>query len=192
MREAGSTLVQEVAFALADAVTYVQAAVARGIAVDRFAPRFTFDELHRRHQPLRGGGEVPCRAPLLGPSMREHFGAERARELGRSAPAPAPAASQLTAQQPENNTRPACTLDALAAILGGPSRCTPPPTTRPSRLPTERSDRLALRTQQVLACEAGLTEVIDPLAVYYVEALDDRDRGAAPARSWTRSSSRAA
>jgi methylmalonyl-CoA mutase N-terminal domain/subunit len=169
MREAGSTLVQEVAFALADAVTYTRAAVERGIAVDRFAPRFAFNftagtNLFEEAAKFRAARRLWARL------MREHFGAERpaswAFRIGAGS-----GASQLTAQQPENNLI-RVTLNALAAILGGAQSLHTAAYDEALALPTERSVRLALRTQQVLAHEAGLTEVIDPLAgSYYVETL---------------------
>ena len=169
MREAGSTLVQEVAFALADAVTYTRAAVERGIAVDRFAPRFAFNftagtNLFEEAAKFRAARRLWARL------MREHFGAERPASWAFRTGAGS-GASQLTAQQPENNLI-RVTLNALAAILGGAQSLHTAAYDEALALPTERSVRLALRTQQVLAHEAGLTEVIDPLAgSYYVETL---------------------
>ena len=169
MREAGSTLVQEVAFALADAVTYVQAAVERGIPVDRFAPRFAFNftagtNLFEEAAKFRATRRLWARL------MRERFGAEKPASWAFRTGAGS-GASQLTAQQPENNLI-RVTLNALAAILGGAQSLHTAAYDEALALPTERSVRLALRTQQVLAYEAGLTEVIDPLAgSYYVEAL---------------------
>ncbi|HJV56555.1 MAG TPA: methylmalonyl-CoA mutase family protein [Methylomirabilota bacterium] len=169
MREAGSTLVQEVAFALADAVTYTRAAVERGIAVDRFAPRFAFNftagtNLFEEAAKFRAARRLWARL------MREHFGAKRPASWAFRTGAGS-GASQLTAQQPENNLI-RVTLNALAAILGGAQSLHTAAYDEALALPTERSVRLALRTQQVLAHEAGLTEVIDPLAgSYYVETL---------------------
>jgi methylmalonyl-CoA mutase, N-terminal domain len=169
MREAGSTLVQEVAFALADAVAYTRAAVERGIAVDRFAPRFAFNftagtNLFEEAAKFRAARRLWARL------MREHFGAERPASWAFRTGAGS-GASQLTAQQPENNLI-RVTLNALAAILGGAQSLHTAAYDEALALPTERSVRLALRTQQVLAHEAGLTEVIDPLAgSYYVETL---------------------
>ena len=169
MREAGSTLVQEVAFALADAVTYVQAAVERGIAVDRFAPRFAFNftagtNLFEEAAKFRATRRLWARL------MRERFGAEQPASWAFRTGAGS-GASQLTAQQPENNLI-RVTLNALAAILGGAQSLHTAAYDEALALPTEQSVKLALRTQQVLAHEAGLTEVIDPLAgSYYVEAL---------------------
>jgi methylmalonyl-CoA mutase N-terminal domain/subunit len=169
MREAGSTLVQEVAFALADAVTYVQAAVERGIAVDRFAPRFAFNftagtNLFEEAAKFRATRRLWARL------MRGRFGAKQPASWAFRTGAGS-GASQLTAQQPENNLI-RVTLNALAAILGGAQSLHTAAYDEALALPTEQSVKLALRTQQVLAHEAGLTEVIDPLAgSYYVEAL---------------------
>jgi methylmalonyl-CoA mutase N-terminal domain/subunit len=169
MREAGGTLVQEIAFALADAATYVQAAVERGVAVDRFAPRFAFNftagtNLFEEAAKFRAARRLWARL------MRERFGAEQPASWAFRTGAGS-GASQLTAQQPENNLI-RVTLNALAAILGGAQSLHTAAYDEALALPTERSVNLALRTQQVLAHEAGLTEVIDPLAgSYYVETL---------------------
>jgi len=169
MREAGSSLVQEVAFALADAVTYVQAAVDRRIPVDRFAPRFAFNftagtNLFEEAAKFRATRRLWARL------MRERFGAEKPASWAFRTGAGS-GASQLTAQQPENNIV-RVTLNSLAAILGGAQSLHTAAYDEALALPTEQSVKLALRTQQVLAHEAGVTDVIDPLAgSYYVEAL---------------------
>jgi methylmalonyl-CoA mutase N-terminal domain/subunit len=169
MREAGSTLVQEVGFALADAVAYVQAAVERGIAVDRFAPRFAFNFTCGTNL-LEEAAKFRAMRRLWARLMRERFGAQKPASWAFRTGAGS-GASQLTAQQPENNLI-RVTLNALAAILGGAQSLHTAAYDEALALPTERSVKLALRTQQVLAHEAGLTEVIDPLAgSYYVEAL---------------------
>jgi methylmalonyl-CoA mutase N-terminal domain/subunit len=169
MREAGSTLVQEVAFALADAVAYVEAAVERGIPVDRFAPRFAFNFTCGTNL-LEEAAKFRAMRRLWARLMRERFGAQKPASWAFRTGAGS-GASQLTAQQPENNLI-RVTLNALAAILGGAQSLHTAAYDEALALPTERSVKLALRTQQVLAYEAGLTEVIDPLAgSYYVEAL---------------------
>ena len=169
MREAGSTLVQEVAFALADAVTYVQAAVERGVAVDRFAPRFAFNFTVGTNL-LEEVAKLRATRRLWARLMRERFHAEQPASWAFRTGAGS-GASQLTAQQPENNLV-RVTLNALAAILGGAQSLHTAAYDEALALPTEQSVKLALRTQQVLAHEAGLTEVIDPLGgSYYVEAL---------------------
>ena len=172
MREAGSTLVQEVAFALADAITYVQAALDRGLAVDRFAPRFAFN-FTAGTDVLREAAKFRAMRRLWARLMRERFGATTPASCAFRTGAGS-GASQLTAQQPENNIV-RVTLNALAAILGGAQSLHTAAYDEALALPTERSVKLALRTQQVLAHEAGLTETIDPLGgSYYVESLTSR------------------
>ena len=169
MREAGSTLVQEAGFALADALTYVQAAVDRGLPVDRFAPRFAFN-FTAGTDVLREAAKFRAMRRLWARLVRERFGASKPASSAFRTGAGS-GASQLTAQQPENNIV-RVTLNALAAILGGAQSLHTAAYDEALALPTERSVKLALRTQQVLAHEAGLTEVVDPLAgSYYVESL---------------------
>jgi methylmalonyl-CoA mutase, N-terminal domain len=169
MREAGATLVQEVAFALADAITYVQAAVDRGLPVDRFAPRFAFN-FTAGTDIFREAAKFRAMRRLWARLMRERFGAVKPASCAFRTGAGS-GASQLTAQQPENNIV-RVTLNSLAAILGGAQSLHTAAYDEALALPTERSVNLALRTQQVLAHEAGLTEVIDPLGgSYYVESL---------------------
>ncbi len=172
MREAGATLVQEVAFALADAITYVQAAVDRGLDVDDFAPRFAFNftagtELFPEAAKFRAMRRLWARL------MRERFGARKPASWAFRTGAGS-MASQLTAQQPENNIV-RITLHALAAVLGGAQSLHTPAYDEALALPTEKSVTLALRTQQVLAWEAGVAEVVDPLAgSYYMESLTNQ------------------
>jgi methylmalonyl-CoA mutase N-terminal domain/subunit len=169
MREAGSTLVQEAGFALADALTYVQAAVERGVAVDRFAPRFAFN-FTAGTDMLREAAKFRAMRRLWARLMRERFGAVKPASWAFRTGAGS-GASQLTAQQPTNNII-RVTLNSLAAILGGAQSLHTAAYDEALALPTEASVQLALRTQQVLAHESGLAEVIDPLAgSYYVEAL---------------------
>ena len=169
LREAGSTLVQEAGFALADAITYVQAAVDRGLPVDRFAPRFAFN-FTAGTDVLREAAKFRAMRRLWARLMRERFAATKPAS-GAFRTGAGSGASQLTAQQPENNIV-RVTLNALAAILGGAQSLHTAAYDEALALPTERSVKLALRTQQVLAHEAGVTEVIDPLAgSYYVESL---------------------
>ncbi len=171
MREAGSTLVQEVAFALADACTYVQAAVDRGLDVDDFAPRFAFN-FTAGTDIFREAAKFRAMRRLWARLMRERFGA-RKPESWKFRTGAGSGASQLTAQQPENNIV-RVTLHSLAAILGGAQSLHTAAYDEALALPTEKSVTLALRTQQVLAHEAGLTETVDPLAgSYYVESLTD-------------------
>jgi methylmalonyl-CoA mutase, N-terminal domain len=177
MREAGSTLVQEVAFALADAVTYVEAAVARGITVDRFAPRFAFN-FTAGTDILQEAAKFRAMRRLWARIMRERFGARKAASCAFRTGAGS-GASQLTAQQPENNII-RVTLNSIAAILGGAQSLHTAAYDEALALPTEDSVKLALRTQQILAHEAGLADVVDPLAgSYYVEALTNEIEDAA-------------
>ncbi len=169
MREAGSTLVQEVAFGLADAITYVQAAVDRGIDVDRFAPRFAFN-FTAGTDVLREAAKFRAMRRLWARVMRERFRATKPPSWAFRTGAGS-AASQLTAQQPENNIV-RVTLNTLAAVLGGAQSLHTAAYDEALALPTEQSVKLALRTQQVVAYEGGVAEVIDPLAgSYYVESL---------------------
>jgi methylmalonyl-CoA mutase N-terminal domain/subunit len=169
MREAGSTLVQEVAFALADAIAYVQAAIDRGVPVDRFAPRFAFN-FTAGTDVLQEAAKFRAMRRLWARIMRERFGARTPASWAFRTGAGS-GASQLTAQQPENNIV-RVTLNSLAAILGGAQSLHTAAYDEALALPTEKSMKLALRTQQVLAHEAGLTDVVDPLAgSYYVESL---------------------
>ena len=179
LREAGSTLVQEVGFALADAITYVEAAVARGIPVDRFAPRFAFN-FTVGTDFLQEAAKFRAMRRLWARIMRERFGATTPASCAFSTGAGS-GASQLTAQQPENNII-RVALNSIAAILGGVQSLHTAAYDEALALPTERSVKLALRTQQVLAHEAGLTDVVDPLAgSYYVEALTNEIEAAARA-----------
>jgi methylmalonyl-CoA mutase N-terminal domain/subunit len=169
MREAGSTLVQEVAFGLADAITYVEAAMTRGLAVDRFAPRFAFN-FTAAVDIFKEAAKFRAMRRLWAHFMRDRFKAEKPASWTFRTGAGS-AASQLTAQQPENNIV-RVALNALSAILGGAQSLHTAAYDEALALPTEESVKLALRTQQVLAYESGVAEVIDPLAgSYYVESL---------------------
>src|SRR5262245_3884442 len=172
IREAGGTLVQEVAFALADALTYVQSALARGLAVDDFGPRFAFN-FTAGTNVFEEAAKFRALRRLWARLMRERLGAAKpASWMFRTGAGSG--ASQLTAQQPENNIV-RVTLQSLAAILGGAQSLHTAAYDEALALPTEHSVELALRTQQLLACEAGVTEVVDPLAgSYYVETLTSR------------------
>ncbi len=179
MREAGSTLVQEVAFALADAITYVEAAIARGLPVDRFAPRFAFN-FTAGTDIFQEAAKFRAMRRLWARIMRERFSA-RAEASCLFRTGAGSGASQLTAQQPENNIV-RVTLNSLAAILGGAQSLHTAAYDEALALPTEKSVMLALRTQQIVAHEAGVADVVDPLAgSYYVESLTSRIEEAARA-----------
>jgi methylmalonyl-CoA mutase, N-terminal domain len=171
MREAGATAAQELAFTLADAIAYVEAAVARGLDVDEFAGRLSFffaawSELFEEVAKFRAARRMWARI------VRDRFGASNARSMMCRFHVQT-AGSSLTAQSIDNNVV-RTTLQALAAVLGGAQSLHANSRDEALALPTEESARLALRTQQILAHEAGVTETPDPLGgSYYVESLTD-------------------
>jgi methylmalonyl-CoA mutase, N-terminal domain len=160
MREAGCTAVQEVAFTLANAVAYVQAAVEAGLDVDSFAPQLSF--FFNAHNDLvEEVAKFRAARRLWARLMRERFGARDPRSLMLRFHAQT-AGSMLTAQQPENNIV-RVTVQALAAVLGGCQSLHTNSMDEALALPTERAVRIALRTQQVLAYESGVADTVDPL-----------------------------
>jgi methylmalonyl-CoA mutase N-terminal domain/subunit len=179
MREAGATAAQELAFTLADAIAYVQGAVARGLDVDGFAGRLSFffgawSELFEEVAKFRAARRMWARI------MRDRFGATDPRSMMCRFHVQT-AGSSLTAQSVDNNVV-RTTVQALAAILGGTQSLHTNARDEALALPTAESARLALRTQQILAHEAGVTETPDPLAgSYLVESLTDRLEDAAQA-----------
>src|SRR4051794_12819030 len=169
MREAGSTAVQEVAFTLADGMTYVQAAIDAGLPVDEFAPRLSFFfACHNNF--LEEVAKFRAARRMWARIMRDKFGAKNSRSLMLRFHTQT-GGSTLTAQQPENNiVRTA--LQALAAVLGGTQSLHTNSYDEALALPTEDSARIALRTQQVIAYESGVPQVIDPLGgSFYIESL---------------------
>ena len=177
MREAGATAAQELAFTLADAIAYVEAAVERGLDVDAFAGRLSFffaawSELFEEVAKFR----VARR--MWATIMRERFGATDPRSMVCRFHVQT-AGSSLTAQSVDNNVV-RTTVQALAAVLGGAQSLHTNSRDEALALPTEEAARLALRTQQILAYEAGVTETPDPLAgSYYVESLSNELEAAA-------------
>ena len=177
MREAGATAAQELAFTLADAIAYVEAAVERGLDVDDFAGRLSFffaawSELFEEVAKFR----VARR--MWATIMRQRFGATDPRSLLCRFHVQT-AGSSLTAQSIDNNVV-RTTVQALAAILGGAQSLHTNSRDEALALPTEEAARLALRNQQILAYEAGVTETPDPLAgSYYVESLTNELEAAA-------------
>jgi methylmalonyl-CoA mutase, N-terminal domain len=160
MREAGSTAVQEVAFTLANAIAYVEAARPAGLDVDAFAPQLSF--FFNAHNALvEEVAKFRAARRLWARVMRERFGARDPRSMMLRFHAQT-AGSMLTAQQPENNVV-RVTVQALAAVLGGCQSLHTNSMDEALALPTERSVRLALRTQQILAHESGVADVVDPL-----------------------------
>jgi methylmalonyl-CoA mutase N-terminal domain/subunit len=169
MREAGCTAVQEVAFTLADGMTYVQAAIDAGLDVDAFAPRLSFF-FNSHNNLLEEVAKFRAARRMWARIMREHFGAKNARSWMLRFHTQT-AGSTLTAQQPENNIV-RTTLQALAAVLGGTQSLHTNGFDEALALPTENAARIALRTQQVLAHESGAAQTVDPLAgSFYVESL---------------------
>ncbi len=169
MREAGATAVQEVAFTLANAVAYVQAALDAGLAIDRFAPRVSFffachmnffEEVAKFRAARRMWARI----------VTERFGAKDPRSAMLRFHTQTGGAT-LTAQQPENNiVRTA--MEALAAVLGGTQSLHTNSFDEALSLPTERAVKVALRTQQVIGYESGVTETVDPLGgSHFVESL---------------------
>ncbi len=179
MREAGASAAQELAFTLADGIAYVEAAVSRGLAVDDFAPRLSFffaawSELFEEVAKFRAARRMWARI------MRERFGAQNARSMMCRFHTQT-AGSSLTAQSIDNNVV-RTTLQALAAVLGGTQSLHTNSRDEALALPTAESARLALRTQQIIAHEAGVTETPDPLAgSWFVESLTNDLEAAAQA-----------
>jgi len=169
MREAGCTAVQEVAFTLADGMTYVQAATDAGLDVDAFAPRLSFF-FNAHNNLLEEVAKFRAARRMWAHIMRDHFGAKNPRSWILRFHTQT-AGSTLTAQQPENNIV-RTTLQALAAVLGGTQSLHTNGFDEALALPTEQAARIAVRTQQVLAHESGVADTVDPLAgSYYVESL---------------------
>jgi methylmalonyl-CoA mutase N-terminal domain/subunit len=172
IREAGSTAVQELAFTLADAFAYVELGIQRGMAVDAFAPRLSFFfnahiDLFEEVAKFRAARRIWARR------LRDRYGATDERSL-RLRFHTQTAGCSLTAEQPENNiVRTA--VEALAGVMGGTQSLHTNSLDEVFALPTDRAVTIALRTQQILAEETGVANVIDPLGgSYFVEALTDR------------------
>jgi methylmalonyl-CoA mutase N-terminal domain/subunit len=171
VREAGCTAVQEVAFTLADGVAYLEAARARGLDVDRIASRVSFF-FNVHNNLLEEVAKFRAARRLWAHLMKERFRARDPRAMMLRFHAQT-AGSTLTAQQPENNAV-RVALQALAAVLGGCQSLHTNSFDEALGLPTERSVTLALRTQQIIAHETGVTAVADPLGgAYAVEELTD-------------------
>ena len=169
IREAGSTAIQEVAFTLADGIAYVQAALDAGLGVDEFAPQLSFF-FNAHSDLLEEIAKYRAARRLWAKIMRERFGAKDARSLLLRFHAQT-AGSSLTAQQPENNIV-RVAIQALAAVLGGCQSLHTNSMDEALALPTEDAALIALRTQQVIAHETGVTNTIDPLAgSYAIERL---------------------
>ncbi len=169
IREAGSTAVQEVAFTLADAICYVDAAIKAGLEVDKFAPRLSFF-FNSHNNLLEEIAKFRAARRLWARIMKDRFKAEDPRSLMLRFHTQT-AGSTLTAQQPEVNVV-RTTIQALAAVLGGTQSLHTNSMDEALSLPTENAARIALRTQQVLAYESGVADTVDPLAgSYAIEQL---------------------
>ena len=172
IREAGSTAVQELAFTLADGIGYVQAAIERGLDVDDFAPRLSFffdihNDFFEEIAKLRAARRMWAKI------MKERFGAKNPRSLLMRTHCQTAGVS-LTAQQPVNNVV-RVAIQALAGVLGGTQSLHTNSMDETLALPTEASVMVALRTQQIIAEESGMANIVDPLGgSWAVEALTDR------------------
>lgn len=172
IREAGATAVQEVAFTLADAIAYVEAALSTGLTVDEFAGRLSFffsagSDLLEEVAKFRAARRMWARI------LKERFGATSPRSMAMRFHTQTTGAG-LTARQPDNNVV-RVALHALAAVLGGTQSLHTNSRDEALSLPTEESVQIALRTQQIIALESGVANTVDPLAgSWVVESLTDR------------------
>ena len=172
IREAGATAVQELAFTFANAIAYVQAAVDAGLPVDDFAPRLSFFFVAQNNL-LEEVAKYRAARRMWARIMRERFGAQDPRSLMLRFHTQT-AGVTLTAQQPDNNLI-RSTVQALAAILGGTQSLHVNSRDEALGLPTEESAQLSLRTQQIIAHESGVADVVDPLGgSWYIESLTDQ------------------
>ena len=172
IREAGSTAIQELAYTFSDAITYTDAALNRGLSLEQFAPHFSFffasnNDFLEEVAKFRAARRIWARI------MRERFGCKD-DESAKLKFHTQTAGETLTAQDPENNVV-RITIQALAAVLGGTQSLHTNSMDEALSLPSEESARLALRTQQVIANESGITLTADPLGgSYYLEYLTDK------------------
>ncbi len=172
IREAGSTAAQEVAFTLADGIAYVEAAINAGLDVDDFAPRLSFF-FNAHNDLLEEVAKYRAARRLWARIMKERFKAQNPKSMQLKFHTQT-AGSTLTAQQPDNNII-RVTIQTLAAVLGGTQSLHTNSRDEALALPTEDSVRIALRTQQIVAYESGVTETVDPLAgSYYIESLTNK------------------
>ena len=177
IREAGSTAIQEVAFTLANAIAYIDAAIRAGLDVDAFGPRLSF--FFNAHSDfLEEIAKYRAARRLYARIMKDRFGAKDPRSMMLRFHAQT-AGSTLTAQQPDVNVV-RVALQAMSAVLGGTQSLHTNSRDEALGLPTEESARLALRTQQIIAHESGITQVADPLGgSIFIEGLTDRiEKGA--------------
>lgn len=172
IREAGSTAAQEIAFTLADGIAYVQAAIDTGLEVDNFAPRISF--FFNAHNDLfEEVAKFRAARKLWAKIMKDRFGAQNPKSQMLRFHTQT-GGSTLTAQQPDNNIV-RVAIQALSAVLGGTQSLHTNSRDEALALPTEDSVRIALRTQQIIGYESGVTNTIDPLAgSYFIESLSQK------------------
>jgi len=171
IREAGSTAAQEIAFTIANGIAYVDAAIKAGLDVDAFAGRLSFF-WNAHNNVLEEAAKFRASRRVWAKIMKERFGAKNPRSWMLRVHTQT-AGSMLTAQQPDNNIV-RVALQTAAAVMGGTQSLHTNSKDEALALPTEDSVRVALRTQQIVAEESGLADVIDPLAgSYYVESMTD-------------------
>jgi methylmalonyl-CoA mutase, N-terminal domain len=171
IREAGSTAAQELAFTLANGMAYVEAAIEAGLEIDQFAPRLAFF-FNAHNQFFEEIAKFRAARRIWSKIMKDRFQAQNPKSWQLRFHTQT-GGSTLTAQQPDNNVV-RVTVQALSAVLGGTQSLHTNSKDEALALPTEESARLALRTQQILAYESGITGTVDPLGgSYYVEALTD-------------------
>ncbi len=172
IREAGSTASQEIAFTIADGIAYVDAAIKAGLNVDDFAGRLSFF-WNAHNNVLEEVAKFRASRRVWAKVMKERFGAKNPKSWMLRVHTQT-AGSMLTAQQPDNNIV-RVALQTAAAVMGGTQSLHTNSKDEALALPTEDSVRIALRTQQIVAYESGLADVVDPLGgSYYVEALTDK------------------
>lgn len=172
IREAGSTAAQEIAFTIADGIAYVEAAIKAGLNVDDFAGRLSFF-WNAHNNVLEEVAKFRASRRVWAKVMKERFGATNPKSWMLRVHTQT-AGSMLTAQQPDNNIV-RVALQTAAAVMGGTQSLHTNSKDEALALPTEDSVRIALRTQQIVAYESGLADVVDPLGgSYYVEALTDK------------------
>ena len=172
IREAGSTAVQELAFTLANAREYVRAAIMKGLDIDKFAPRLSFF-FNAHNDFLEEISKFRAARRMWAKMMRDEFHAKNEKSM-RLRFHTQTGGSTLTAQQPENNIV-RVTLQALAAVMGGTQSLHTNSMDEALALPTDKAATIALRTQQIIAEESGVTNFIDPFGgSYYIEWLTDQ------------------
>jgi len=172
IREAGSTAAQEIAFTISDGIAYVEAAIKAGLDVDAFAGRLSFF-WNAHNNLLEEVAKFRASRRIWSKVMKERFGAKKAKSMMLRFHTQT-AGSMLTAQQPNNNIV-RVALQTAAAVMGGTQSLHTNSRDEALALPTEESVMVALRTQQIVAYESGLADVIDPLAgSYYVESMTNK------------------